>query len=95
MQEFLEANPFFDGSIFAEERILDVCILQVEEGILMHVCSQLGHVYSLLVVPQTSSNRNKVSLVVMSVATLIKPVEQLSKLVPYEACIRALAPDKL
>ena len=39
LQDFLEANPFVNNSIFSEERILDVCVLRVDEGILMHVCS--------------------------------------------------------
>ena len=68
LQEFVETNPHLTESIFAQEQILDVCLLRVNEGILLHVYSQYGNIYSLLIVPQIS-NRNKISLVVTQVAT--------------------------
>ena len=51
LQEFISENPYLNDSIFAEEKILDMCILRVNEGILMHVCSQYGHIYSILITP--------------------------------------------
>ena len=51
LQEYAEANPHLAHSVFEEEQVLDVCLLRVEEGVLMHVISHLGHVYSLLIVP--------------------------------------------
>ena len=71
LQEYVAANPYLSESIFAEEQVLDVCLLRVEEGILMHVISHYGHIYSLLLVPQISA-RNKIGLVVNLVATRIK-----------------------
>lgn len=68
LQDFVETNPHLNESIFAQEQILDVCLLRVNEGILLHVYSQYGNIYSLLIVPQIS-NRNKISLVVSQVAT--------------------------
>ena len=47
----MAGNPHLPESIFEEEQILDVCLLRVDEGILMHVYSQLGNIYSLLIVP--------------------------------------------
>ena len=67
LQDYVAANPHLPESIFDEEQILDICLLRVDEGILMHVYSQLGHIYSLLIVPLIA-NRNKVTVVVSQVA---------------------------
>jgi len=39
LQEFATNNPHVTEPIFDEEQILDVCLLRVNEGILMHVLS--------------------------------------------------------
>ena len=39
LQDFVAANPYLNESIFSEEQVLDVCLLRVEEGILLHVIS--------------------------------------------------------
>ena len=75
LQEYMEANPHCKEPIFAEEQVLDVCLLRVDEGILMHAISDLGHIYSLLLVPQISA-KNKVALVVSQVATKMAVLDE-------------------
>ena len=54
LQDYVAANPYLTEGIFAEEQVLNVCLLRVNEGILLHVCSSYGHIYSLLIIPQIS-----------------------------------------
>ena len=75
LQEYMEANPHSKEPIFAEEQVLDVCLVRVDEGILMHAISDLGHIYSLLIVPQISA-KNKVALIVSQVATKMAVLDE-------------------
>ena len=43
-------------------------VTQVQEGVLMHVLSQLGFLYSFLIIVQQSASSDKISLVINSVA---------------------------
>lgn len=91
LQEFVAANPHQNKPIFNEEQVMDTCLLHVDEGILMHVISQLGHIYSLLIVPQIS-NHGKVSVVVSQIAAKMASD---GALMPLEARLSATQPDKL
>lgn len=91
LTDFVATNPYLNEPIFSEEQVLDVCLLRVDEGILLHVISQYGHLYSLLLVPQISA-RNKVALVVSQVATRILPAE-MQTVKPLEARLTAPQSD--
>ena len=69
IHDFVEGNPFLqDQSVFDREKVIAVGVLRVKEGILMHVLSQMGFLYSFLLIIQQSASSDKVSLVINTVA---------------------------
>ena len=92
INQFVESNPFLQPqSVFESEKVMAVGVIRVKEGVLMHILSQLGFLYSFLIIVQQSPSSDKVSLVINSVAeTKVKALQDIDI---TEASVRMPQPD--